>query len=83
MRNDVMKVSRYHKLVEVINREIGILNGNMGVRGYEMKKGDEKKVIEKETKEESLRENLKSKEKSLINFLGFSKDESVRALAKK
>ena len=52
MRNDVMKVSRYHKLVEVINREIGILNGNMGVRGYEMKKGDDKKEIEKETKEE-------------------------------
>ena len=52
MRNDVMKVSRYHKLVEVINREIGILNGNMGVRGYEMKKGVEKKENEKETKEE-------------------------------
>ena len=45
-----MRVSRYHKLVEVINREIGMLNGNIGVRGYEMKKGVDKKENEKEKK---------------------------------
>ena len=50
MRNEVMKVSRYNKVVEVINREIGMLDGSIGVRGYEMKSVTEKKEVEKEKK---------------------------------
>ena len=50
--NEVMKVNRYHKHVEVINREIGMFDGSIGVRGYEMKSVTEKKEVEKERKEE-------------------------------
>ena len=49
LRDEVMKVSRYHKVVEVINREIG-KNGSIGIRGYEMKSVTEKEEVEKERK---------------------------------